>query len=130
MSSQGNHGKTAAKAHEVIWIPLPAAGSFQAPVTTTTSAVIVQTTTVSTKGSSSATMPSRTGSSVRAAAWMIADEPVPASLLNIARRKPWISTPTKPPAPACHEKASRTMLASVDGSCAACASRIHRPQAR
>ena len=61
--------------------------------------------TVSTKGSSSATMPSRTGSSVRAAEWAMAAEPVPASLLKAARRKPWISTPTKPPTPASQEKA-------------------------
>jgi hypothetical protein len=62
-----------------------------------TSAVMVQITTVSTKGSSSATVPSVTGSLVRTAEWAIAAEPTPASLENAARRKPWISAPTTPP---------------------------------
>ena len=66
---------------------------------------------VSTKGSSSATTPSRTGSSVCAAECTMEAEPVPASLLKAARRKPWISTPTKPPAPASHEKAELTIVA-------------------
>jgi hypothetical protein len=48
---------------------------------------------------------------VIAAEWTMAAEPVPASLLKAARRKPWIRTPTKPPAPASQEKAERTMVA-------------------
>ena len=50
-----------------------------------TKAVIVQITTVSMNGSSSATMPSLTGSSVLAAEWAIAAEPIPASFENTAR---------------------------------------------
>jgi len=109
-STAGNHGNTVEKADDVIAIPLPTSGSRYAPVTTMTRPVIVQTMIVSMKGSSSATIPSRTGSSVRAAEWMIAADPVPASLLKAARRKPWINAPKNPPAPACHEKASDTMV--------------------
>ncbi len=72
-------------------------GLAYAPVITMTSAVMVQTTTVSMNGSSSATMPSRTGYGVRAAEWAIAAEPAPASLENAARRNPCTSTPMKPP---------------------------------
>ena len=108
-SRVGNQAKTVANAELVIWMPVPASGSFHAPVTTMTRPVMVHTTIVSTKGSSSATIPSRTGSSVRAAAWAMAAEPQPASLLKAARRKPWISTPTKPPKPASQENAADTM---------------------
>jgi hypothetical protein len=66
-------------------------------VITITSAVIVQITTVSMNGSSSATMPSRTGYFGRAAECAIAAEPTPASFENAARRNPVTSTPMKPP---------------------------------
>ncbi len=55
------------------------------------------------------------GSSVRAAEWAIEAEPTPASLLKAARRKPWISVPTKPPMPAFQLKASWTMVAMACG---------------
>ena len=127
-STTGNHGKTLAKAKEVISMPLPASGLFQAPVTTITRAVMLQITTVSMKGSSSETKPSRTGSIVEAAEWAIGAEPQPASLLKAARRKPWIKTPAKPPAPACQLKASRTMVAKAAGTAAAWVSRINIPE--
>ena len=63
-----------------------------------TSAVMVQITTVSMNGSSSETKPSVIGSLVRTAECAIAAEPTPASFENAARRKPWISAPTMPPA--------------------------------
>ena len=63
-----------------------------------TSAVMVQITTVSMKGSSSETTPSVMGSLVRTAECAMAAEPTPASLEKAARRKPWISAPTRPPA--------------------------------
>ena len=53
--------------------------------------------TVSMKGSSSATMPWRTGSLVIAAECAIGAEPQPASFEKAARRKPMIITPTTPP---------------------------------
>ena len=65
-----------------------AAGRFHAPTLMTTSAVIVQTTSVSMNGSSPATTPSRTGSSVLAALWAIGAEPCPASFEKSARFMP------------------------------------------
>ena len=64
----GNQGKTVAKAAEVIEMPW-SSGWRWTPVTTITRPVVEQTRMVSMKGSSSATMPSRTGSSVVAAEW-------------------------------------------------------------
>jgi hypothetical protein len=58
------------------------------PVERMTSAVKVHTTSVSMKGSSPATTPSRTGSSVLAAEWAIGADPWPASLENSARFMP------------------------------------------
>jgi hypothetical protein len=52
---------------------------FHTPLTRITSAEKVQTMTVSMKGSSPATMPSRTGSRVRAAECTMGEEPWPAS---------------------------------------------------
>ena len=82
-----------------------------------TSPVIVHTMIVSTKGSSRATIPSRTGSGVAAAECAIAAEPVPASLLNAARRMPWMIVPISPPAPAWSEKADWiiVLIASANG---------------
>ena len=65
-----------------------AAGRFHAPTLMTTSAVIVQTTSVSMNGSSPATTPSRTGSSVFAALWAMGAEPCPASFEKSARFMP------------------------------------------
>ena len=94
--------------------------SVDTPVITTTSAVIVQMTIVSMNGSSSATTPSDTGSSVLAAAWAMGAEPWPASLEKRPRLTPHIivtsTAPTPVPAtPAEGLKASRTMSASVAG---------------
>ena len=47
-----------------------------------TSAVTVQTTSVATKTSNAPHIPSSAGSSTSAAAWAIAEEPRPASLVN------------------------------------------------
>ncbi len=61
-------------------------------------------------------MPSRTGSLVVAAACAIGAEPTPASLLKAERRRPWISTPTNPPAiPALGVKASPMIVAKAPG---------------
>ena len=51
------------------------------------------------KGSSSATTPSETGSSVLAAAWAIGAEPWPASFENSPRRTPHIRVTRKAPTP-------------------------------
>ena len=77
---------------------------------TTTSAVIVHTMTVSMKGSSRATTPSRTGSSVEAAECAMEAEPTPASFENDARWKPTISAPMMPPPAASRPKAWLMML--------------------
>lgn len=52
---------------------------------------------VSINGPIIATIPSRTGSSVFAAAWAIAALPNPASFENAARVTPITATPIKPP---------------------------------
>ena len=57
-------GRRVAKANDVIWMPVPASGFSWAPLTTITAPVIAHTMMVSIKGSSRATRPSRTGSSV------------------------------------------------------------------
>ncbi len=79
---------------------------------------MVQITIVSMNGSTSATTPSETGSSVLAAACAIGAEPWPASLENSPRFTPHImvsrKTPTPVPAtPAVGLKASRKMRAKV-----------------
>ena len=94
---------------------------FHAPVMITTSAVMVTMTIVSMNGSSSATTPSETGSSVLAAACAIGAEPCPASFENRPRRTPHMSVtrnaPTPVPAtPAVGLKASRKMIAKVPGT--------------
>ena len=83
--------------------------------------VIVQITIVSMKGSTSATTPSETGSSVFAAACAIGAEPWPASFENSPRFTPQImvsmNTPTPVPAtPAVGLKASRKMIPNVGRS--------------
>ena len=72
-------------------------GSFHVPVMMTTIAVIKHTMMVSMKGPIIATRPSRTGSSVFAAAWAMAALPRPASLEKEERLIPHTSTPTNPP---------------------------------
>ena len=74
--------------------------AFQAPVATITSPVMVQMTMVSMNGSTSATTPSETGSSVLAAAWAMGAEPWPASLENSPRLTPQTAVSTNTPAPA------------------------------
>ena len=49
------------------------------------------------KGSSNDTNPSLTGRSVLLALWAMLAEPMPASLLKLALRKPIIITPMNPP---------------------------------
>ena len=61
------------------------AGLFQAPLARITKAVSVQTTIVSMNGPSPATMPSRTGSLVFAAACAMGADPWPASFEKSAR---------------------------------------------
>ena len=94
---------------------------FHAPVMMMTSAVMVTMTIVSMNGSSSATTPSETGSSVFAAACAIGADPCPASFENSPRRTPHMSVtrnaPTPVPAtPAVGLKASRKMIAKVSGT--------------
>ncbi len=76
---------------------------------------------VSMNGSTSATTPSETGSSVLAAAWAIGAEPWPASLENSPRFTPHImvtrNAPTPVPAmPAVGLNASRKINAKVGSS--------------
>ncbi len=63
----------------------------------------------------SAANPCDMGSLVRTVACAIGAEPSPASLANAARRKPWMSAPTTPPATASGTNASRTMVANAPG---------------
>ena len=62
--------------------------SCQAPVMMITRPVMVQITRVSMNGSTRATTPSETGSSVLAAAWAMGAEPCPASLEKRPRLTP------------------------------------------
>jgi hypothetical protein len=64
-----------------------------------TSPVMVQMRMVSMNGSSSATTPSDTGSSVLAAEWAMGAEPWPASLEKRPRRTPHISVSRNAPVP-------------------------------
>ena len=89
--------------------------SFHMPEITMTRAVMVQTTTVSINGSSNATIPSLTGSSVFAAEWAMAAEPSPASLEKTARRKPMMMTPIMPPVIPSGEKAPCQIAAKAAG---------------
>jgi hypothetical protein len=61
--------------------------------------VMVQMTMVSMNGSSRATTPSETGSSVLAAAWAMGAEPWPASLENRPRLTPHIAVRRNAPVP-------------------------------
>ena len=69
---------------------MTAAGAVasKAPVETSTRPVMVQMMSVSISGSSSATTPSETGSSVLAAEWAMGAEPWPASLEKRPRWTP------------------------------------------
>ncbi len=92
--------------------------SWYAPLMMMTSPVMEQITMVSMKGSSSATTPSETGSSVLAAAWAMGADPCPASLEKSPRRTPHIMVtrmaPVPVPAtPAVGLNASRKMRANV-----------------
>jgi hypothetical protein len=78
--------------------------------------VIAHTMTVSMSGPSIATSPSRTGSSVFAAACAMAAIPTPASFENAARCTPTSSVPSAPPRAASGANAERTMSASADGT--------------
>ena len=91
-----------------------------------TSAVIVQITTVSMKGSRSDTNPSVIGSRVLTAEWAMAADPTPASFEKAARRKPWMSAPTTPPAMPVSVKAPRRISPNAQRIMSACASRISR----
>ncbi len=76
---------------------------------------------VSMKGSSSATTPSDTGSSVFAAEWAMGADPCPASLEKRPRRTPHMSVTRKAPTPvpatpAVGLKASRKMEAKAAGT--------------
>ena len=86
------------------------------PVIMQTKAVIKHITIVSMNGPIMATIPSRAGSLVRAAAWAKAAEPRPASLEKAARLTPMTRTPKKPPYMACGEKASRKIVAIMAGT--------------
>ena len=89
-----------------------------------TKAVMVQTTTVSIKGSSKATMPSRTGYSVLAAECAIAAEPIPASFEKAARLKPTTKIPMNPPSPASKESALEKILPMAAGTSPALMTRM------
>ena len=86
-----------------------------------TSAVIVQMTMVSMNGSSNATTPSETGSSVLAAECAMGADPCPASFENSPRRTPHMSVSKNAPVPvpatpALGLNASRKMSPSASGS--------------
>ncbi len=90
---------------------------------------MVQITSVSMNGSSRATTPSDTGSSVFAAAWAMGAEPWPASFENKPRRTPHIivtsSAPTPVPAtPAVGLKASRKIVAKLGRNQSKCSTMI------
>ena len=96
-----------------------------------TSPVIVQMTRVSMNGPSMATMPSRTGSSVLAAAWAMGAEPWPDSLENSPRFTPQVSMkmkppPAKPPTCAAGWKAAETIRPMAGSTSEACRSRTTR----
>src|SRR5690606_25697851 len=109
-SRYGNHASTEAYAIDVSCTPSPTPSTVYMPVITITRAVMVQMTTVSMNGSQSATRPSAAGSLVRDAERAIAADPTPAASESPARRKPWISTPMKPPYPAYGVNAPSTMV--------------------
>ena len=95
------------------------------PVERMISAVNVQTTIVSMNGSSPATIPSRAGSSVFAAACAIGDEPWPASLEKMARFIPNTNAapavpPMNAPADSVGTNADLTMSASIVGISVTC----------
>ena len=85
---KGNQEMTDLKAAEVSCTPSRPPVSSAKPVKMSTSEVMVQMTMVSMKGSMEATMPSLTGSSFCAAAWAMADDPMPASLEKAPRWMP------------------------------------------
>src|SRR5919106_5504127 len=78
---------------------------------------MVQITTVSMNGSCSATSPSVIGSFVRTAEGGRRAEPMPASLEKAARRKPWISAPTAPPATPSGLNAPTKIAVTAAGIC-------------
>ena len=61
------------------------------------------------------------------AEWAMAAEPMPASLEKAARRKPWISTPTKPPATPSGLKAPVMMAPKAAGISAQWTTMTTRP---
>ena len=95
---------------------------FQIPVERMISAVNVHTTIVSMNGSMPATRPSRTGSSVLAAACAMGDEPWPASFEKTARFMPNRNAepavpPMKAPAASVSENADVAISANSVGIC-------------
>ena len=94
------------------------------PAIMITSPVMVQTSTVSMNGSSRATIPSLTGSSVFAAEWAMAADPAPASLLKTALWIPTTITPSRPPRPASKVNAFEMIVPKAAGICDALVPRM------